>query len=350
MKNLKIFAFISLTAVLFSACSKENTTPSKSDPPNELESGWAVPLDQLILSQLPPDRIKSIDAPYFEPLGNNNLKSGEPVYLFRSGETVKVYPQRIMGMHEIVNDRVGEHFFAITFCPRTGSTIAWNRVIDGKVTEFGVSGHLFNENLIPYDRNENSFWSQMRLEGIKGGHVGDRLESGTLILTTGSTIYKAFPDALVLVDTSGQRCDTCSFKQSRDLGDPGGGSINLLGGDYFGMVKDGSALLFNYEVFDDPVKVYQTNFRGPKIVVGSEALQFIVAFRDNTGDTEREFSAVQNALPVVMKDNTGNEYDLTGLVVSGPDKGKRLPAPDSYTAHSFAWELIFNDLEVFGLR
>ena len=77
-------------------------------------------------------------------------------------------------------------------------------------------------------------------------------------------------------------------------------------------------------------------------------MQFIVAFKDKTGDPNNQFSPVQNALPVIMKDNNGNHYDITGLIVSGPSTGDRLLSPDSYTAHSFAWELFFgNNIELF---
>ncbi|MCF6171221.1 MAG: DUF3179 domain-containing protein [Bacteroidales bacterium] len=344
MKTQKTLALFFVAWILLTACSKEENTKNTNQPANSLESGWLVPVDELILSQLPPDRIKSIDAPYFEPLSNNNLKAGERVYVYRYGKTVKIYPERIMGGHEIVNDNIDDNYFAITFCPRTGSTIAWNREISGKVSEFGVSGHLFNENLIPYDRNNNSFWAQMRLQGIKGRHAGEQLESGILILTLGSTIKKAFPGALVLVDTSG------GLKQGNEEGDPGSGDEQLSGGDFFGIAEREAILLFNYDLFDDDIGLYHTNFRNSKvIVVGSEALQFIVAFRDNTGDPGIQFSPVQNALPVVMEDNNGNRYDMTGLIVSGPSEGKRLAAPKAaFTAHSFAWELLFNSIEVFA--
>ena len=336
--------------MLFSACSKDNIPPNNTKPGSELESGWLVPVDKLVLSQLPPDRIHSIDAPHFEPLAPDNLRPDESVYIYRYGSTVKVYPQSVMGVHEIVNDHIGDHYFAVTFCPLTGSALAWNREINGTISEFGVSGHLFNENLIPYDRNDTSFWSQMRLQGIKGSHGGQDLESNTLVLTTGQTIMISFPNALVLVDTSGNNCDSIcgDFKQGRDLGDPDEGTIELPGGDFFGVVNGEAALLFNYDVFEEPIKVYHTNFRNSKIIIaGSEAQQFIVAFRDNLGDPNIKFSAVQNALPAIFKDSKGNHYDMTGLVISGPSMGNRLPSPVAYVAHSFAWELFFNNLEIF---
>ena len=184
----KSLTYLLTAGILFTSCTKENIPPQSNGSNNEIETGWLVPVNQLLISQLPADRIQSIDAPYFLTLGNVNLNSNETVYVYRYGDTVKVYPERILGGHEIVNDRIGNHHFAITYCPLTGSAVAWNREINEDVTEFGVSGHLFNENLIPYDRNSQSYWSQMRLEGIKGNHGGDELESGLLLSTTVATI------------------------------------------------------------------------------------------------------------------------------------------------------------------
>ncbi len=346
----KSLAYLLMCVILISGCSKEDIQRQSSGPVNEMETGWSVPLEQLLISQLPADRIQSIDSPHFETLHNSNLSSNEVVYVYRHGNTVKIYPQRILGGHEIVNDNIGNHYFAITYCPLTGSAVAWNREINGEVTEFGVSGHLFNENLIPYDRNGNSFWSQMQLQAIKGTYDGDKLESGLLLSTNGYTIKRSFPDALLLVDSTGHNCDSICipFKQGDNEGEPGGNTVVLPGGDFFGIVNSGiinggdGALLANYETFNDSITVYKTNFRNSNIIlVGSKVLQFIIAFKDKTGDPDIQFSPVQNALPVILKDNIGNSYDITGLIVSGPSAGDRLTSPDSYTAHSFAWELFF---------
>jgi hypothetical protein len=179
------------------------------------------------------------------------------------------------------------------------------------------------------------------LQGIKGRYADDKLESGFLLTTSGATLKQSFPDAVVLVDALEHQCDSvCRELKSGN---------ELLGGDYFGVVnvgliKDPEALLFSYDDFDNHITVYQTFFRGSKIiVVGSKTLQFIVAFIDNTGNPGIQFFPVQNQLPTIMEDSHGNRYDLTGLVVSGQVEGTRLPSPEGYFARSFAWELFFGD-------
>ena len=295
---LRNLTYLFLAGIILISCSKEELPPKNQQSGNELENGWLVPVNQLVLSQLPPDRIHSIDNPHFAVMGSHNLRSDETVYVYRHENIVKIYTQSVMGVHEIVNDHIGDHHFAVTFCPLTGSAVAWNREVNGTVSEFGVSGHLFNENLIPYDRNNNSFWSQMLLEGIKGMHGGEQLENEFLLMTTGGTIKNAFPGALVLVDTSSHNCDSIcgDFKQGHDLGDPGENDVELPGGDLFGVISRESALLFNFDDFDENIKVYHVGFGSAKLIVaGSKGLQFITAFKDNTGDPNIQFYPVQNA-------------------------------------------------------
>lgn len=304
----KSLAYLLVVGILISSCSKDKIPPPSSNPNNETEAGWLVPDNQLVISTLPPDRIQSIDSPHFEILDNDNLQDNDIVYVYRLENTVKVYTQRILWDHEIVNDQIGDHYFAMTYCPLTGSALVWDREINGQVTEFGVSGHLFNDNLIPYDRNSSSYWSQMYLQGIKGDHGGENLDSYMLISTTGSTVKKAFPDALVLVDTSSHVCNDSICIGSHHKSSHGNSYSNYKNkaeSDYFGIINvevvngGNGALLFHYDLFDDSIKIYNTHFRNSKVIIaGSRALEFIIAFNENTNDPNLLFYPVQNALPV----------------------------------------------------
>ena len=80
----------------------------------------------------------------------------------------RAYPQRIMNWHEIVNDIYGETPIAITFCPLCGTAEAFVRVVNSETVEFGVSGKLYNSDLVMYDRTEGSLWQQITGEGNSG--------------------------------------------------------------------------------------------------------------------------------------------------------------------------------------
>ena len=88
------------------------------------------------------------------------------------GEYIAV-PHNILWWHEIANfDELG---LAVTYCPLTGSSIAFHRSgVDG--AQFGVSGLLYKNNLVMYDRTavdgEDSLWPQMLAGGFCGPAEG----------------------------------------------------------------------------------------------------------------------------------------------------------------------------------
>ena len=125
------------------------------------------------------------------------------VLIIKVGDVVKAYPHPILDWHEIVNDDIQGKKLAITYCPLTGTGIAWNRMLEGSETTFGVSGLLYNTNLMPYDRLTNSTWSQQRLDCVNGQLRGQTAETYTLVETTFETMKKFYPKGLVLNTETG---------------------------------------------------------------------------------------------------------------------------------------------------
>jgi hypothetical protein len=74
------------------------------------------------------------------------------------------------------------------------------------------------------------------------------------------------------------------------------------------------------------------------LIAGSRGKNFIVAFKPKiTGGVAREYTAVQNSLPVIMQDDEGTRYDVFGRVVDGPGKGENLSAVTQFMGYWFAW-------------
>jgi hypothetical protein len=57
----------------------------------------------------------------------------------------RAYPHNILWYHEIVNDRIGDTWISVTFCPLTGLGLVFDPFVDGNLLELGVSGLLFAE-------------------------------------------------------------------------------------------------------------------------------------------------------------------------------------------------------------
>jgi thiol-disulfide isomerase/thioredoxin len=125
------------------------------------------------------DCIPSIDQPEFETPTEAQgwLKPTDLVVSVTYNGATKAYPVKILNWHEIVNDDFNGEPLAITFCPLCNSALVFRRpIVDGRTLEFGVSGRLYKSDLVMYDRQTASFWSQIEGRAIIGPLAGQRLE------------------------------------------------------------------------------------------------------------------------------------------------------------------------------
>ena len=119
------------------------------------------------------------------------------------------FPHNILWYHEIVNmDELG---LAVTYCPFTGSSMVFHRATVGG-DEFGVSGLLFKNNLVMYNRvggrrfvagDEETLWPQMLAGGRCGPSEGDPLKMYPSLEIEWADWKALHPDARVVSgDTS----------------------------------------------------------------------------------------------------------------------------------------------------
>lgn len=148
------------------------------------------------------DCIPSIDNPKFESKskGDKWLKDQDLIFGINYKGITRVYPQRILNWHEVVNDTVVGDPILITFCPLCGSGLAFEREVNGKTSEFGVSGKLINNNLVMYDRNEQNLWQQVTGEAIVGPAAkrGEKLKKIRFSAVSWGEWKKNHPDTQIL--------------------------------------------------------------------------------------------------------------------------------------------------------
>lgn len=117
----------------------------------------------------------------------------------------RAYPISILTHHEIVNDRVGDVPIAVTYCPLCDSAVVFDRRTSLGEREFGVSGLLYNSNVVMYDRRgrPESLWSQLMTGGISGPGAGQPLRTLPLELTTWRDWLTRYPHTKVLSPETG---------------------------------------------------------------------------------------------------------------------------------------------------
>lgn len=113
----------------------------------------------------------------------------------------RAYPHRVLWTHEIVNDEINGREFTVTLCPLTNSGIVFDADDDG--FSFGVSGNLFNANLTMYDRNTDSWWSQMLGVSVTGAQRGRVLPIVPATHTRWGRWREMHPDTEVLSRNTG---------------------------------------------------------------------------------------------------------------------------------------------------
>lgn len=341
----RISILLLLCIPLFFACKEE------------ADSEWLIPNDEVFDGGPGKDGIPSVDNPKFLDISEIDfLDDNDLVVGFKSGTEAKAYPHEILDWHEIVNDKTNNIAYSVVYCPLTGSATGWNRVVDGKETTFGVSGLLYNTNIIPYDRKTNSNWSQMSLKCVNGKLSGKEPENYMLIETTWKTWKELYPDSKILSEDTGfnRRYGVYPYNSYRTNNDlfffPVSNRDNRLPSKdrVFGMVINEKAKAFPFSNFSTGLTVIEDEVGGiPVVIAGDKDRNFVVGFERMTQDgtllsfTEAELDGTQ-----IMMDTEGNTWDLFGYAVSGPRQGQRLTSPTGFIAYWFAWGTFFPEIEL----
>ncbi len=171
-------------------------------------SKHSIPLDEILSGGPEKDGIPAILKPKFMPADRADfLKNDDRVLAFESNGEAKAYPIKILNWHEIVNDAIGGRPILITYCPLCGTGMAFDPVIEGKHYTFGVSGLLYKSDVLMYDHQTESLWSQIQQEAVTGPLTGTRLRLLPLVHTTWQAWRAERPKTQVLSTDTGFRRD-----------------------------------------------------------------------------------------------------------------------------------------------
>jgi len=162
-------------------------------------SNATIPVEEIFNGGPPKDGIPALTDPTFETASEANyLDDGDRVIGVSINGQSKAYPLLILNWHEVVNDKIGGSAIVVTYCPLCGTGMVFNAVIDGARLEFGVSGKLYNSDVLLYDRRHESLWSQIGMKAISGDFVGTRLEHIAAENTTWNAWRKKHSNTKVL--------------------------------------------------------------------------------------------------------------------------------------------------------
>ena len=163
-----------------------------------------IPAEKIKHGGPPKDGIPAIDNPKFIRADEVDfIKPKDRVIgVFRDG-VAKAYPIRILNWHEVVNDTIGKHPIVVTYCPLCGTGMVFStKTADGRM-RFGVSGLLYNSDVLLYDRPTHSLWSQILGKAIAGPLKGLSIDMLPAAHTTWRDWKRRYPETLVLTTDTG---------------------------------------------------------------------------------------------------------------------------------------------------
>ncbi len=166
-----------------------------------------IPVQEIRSGGPPKDGIPALSSPRIVSAAEASYwRASDRVIGVVSGGESRAYPLAILNYHEIINDRIGELPIAVTYCPLCDSAVVFDRRTPLGEREFGVSGLLYNSNVLMYDRSHaESLWSQVKAEGVSGPGAGMKLTVLPMELTTWAAWQNRNPDTTVLSIETGYR-------------------------------------------------------------------------------------------------------------------------------------------------
>jgi hypothetical protein len=167
-----------------------------------------IPLDRIVKGiprADPKDGIPAIRSPEHVPAAEAAwVRDGDAVVGVEVGGEARAYSIRQLDRHEVVNDVLGGVPIAVTYCPLCDSAVVARRdpdldpARDGETLTLGVSGYLFDSDVLLYDAETETFWQQIEARAVVGPHTGRRLERLESVRTSWSRWRAAKPRTTVL--------------------------------------------------------------------------------------------------------------------------------------------------------
>lgn len=365
---MKKLVIVSLILLIFFACEKEDEPINNSsgsisssgsgastNTGSSTDNSWLIPINEVFDGGPGKDGIPALANP--EKITDGSfLTDSELVIGFFNGNNAVAYPHQILDWHEIINDELNGFRYAVTYCPLTGTGIGWGRTINGTTTTFGVSGLLYNNNLIPYDRATDSNWSQMRNDCVNGELQSKEVSTFMVLETSWKTWKAMYPQTRVVSKNTG-------FSRSYGVypyGDYKTNNSKLifpLNPDdsrlerkerVHGVIINGKAKVYRFSAFDTTNKMITDTFQGSDItIVGNTTNNLIVSFQAQLEDGSiPEFTTINEGRAILL-DDEGNKWDVFGYAVEGPRIGQRLIPTKSYMGYWFAWGTFYPSADIY---
>jgi hypothetical protein len=162
-----------------------------------------VPADEIVRGGPERDAIPALDSPPFVAAADAPWRDEAWVIGVAEGSDARAYPLAILVWHEVVNDRLGGRPLLVSYCPLCGTALVFDRRVGGAERRFGISGLLYRSDLLMFDRESESLWSQISAHALTGPARASRLTLVRSRLVRWADWKRAHPETTVLSRETG---------------------------------------------------------------------------------------------------------------------------------------------------
>ena len=302
---------------------------------------------------VPRDAVPTIDNPPFVGASRATFMEPEEMIIGVSdGAVTRAYSTWLLNRYEIVNDRIGGKPIVVTWCPLCYSGAVYLRLARGRELMFGNSGMLWRENLVLYDRQTESWWSQLAGRAIRGEMQGAYLDVYPATMMSWKQWVESHPETEILSKRTpsgvvGLRNESAAYQRSTRMGITGRTHVKL---DEVGAKE----LVLGFELEGRHYSVVIAALKASPVVMSVAGRHPIVIVRLNDGTGAKVFHAAQRILTngavtdgrMTLVDRLSREeWDgLTGLPRQAPEFGPGLESLQeipSRLSYWFAWKAFF---------
>lgn len=347
-----IRAGLALGAVLVLNACEGSQGGATGDLPN---LACSIPTELLLDGGPGKDGIPALTNPEFvtpDAPGAGYLLDDDRVIGLLFGDEALAVPLNVGWWHEVVNLDLAGQSVSVTHCPLTGSSLVFDRSGASGAT-FGVSGLLFLNNLVMYDRTEpSSLWPQMLRGARCGRRDGTALAMLPALEMTWGGWRSLFPETKVVSSATGHTRDYRLYPYG-DYDVPTNGALlfpittidprrppkeRVLGVPQ----GEGGGISFPFGSLDQlgAIAAVPFDLAGRRAVVfWDRARQAAMAFGAAAGGQDLTFTVSDG---VVVDAETGSAWRIDGVAASGPLAGTRLePIGEAFVAYWFAWAAFY---------
>ncbi|MBI4392974.1 MAG: DUF3179 domain-containing protein [Euryarchaeota archaeon] len=286
------------------------------------------------------DAIVAITAPSYR---DGPVERTAPVVGVSINGSARAYPVSILERHEVVDDTLGGRLIAVTYSPLCAAGVVFDREVEGRVLTFKVSGRLYKNDLVMYDVETSSLWSQLEGKAIRGPLTGTTLRAIPSTSASYETFQAIYPNASLLAAPSSDTGDAVRIYAGYDMSNetlypPVNRDALLLPKETIhGVARSGASVAYPlFRVRDSPV----TNDR-----VGGEAI-VVTWYNGAASSFEAGNGSFTWDFGFVMSDEDGRRFNMmTGVSLDGDTSLQRLA---STTLYYFAWRDFHPDSTIWG--